>query len=352
MILFIFTVTIVMENTRIQKNYNLTGHNTFGIEVFAKEYFEVEDENDFKKIISQGLLTQGKRLILGGGSNVLFTENFEGLVIKNNIKGIEVIGENEDHVFVQAGAGEPWHEFVLHCIEKGWYGIENLSLIPGNVGASPMQNIGAYGVEIKDVFHELEAVHIATGLTHHFDQASCEFGYRESIFKKEMKNQYLISQVTFKLAKQPRFRIEYGAIKQELAQMNITKLTAKHVSDAVIRIRMSKLPDPKKLGNAGSFFKNPVVIQEVYDELKTKHEHLVGYPAGAGKMKLAAGWLIDQAGWKGRVVGKCGIHKLQALVIVNHGGASGKEVYDLSAEVMKSVKEKFGVGLEREVNIY
>jgi UDP-N-acetylmuramate dehydrogenase len=282
----------------------------------------------------------------------LFTKNFDGIVIKNNIKGIEVLGENDDHVFVQAGAGETWHEFVLYCINQGWHGIENLSLIPGNVGASPMQNIGAYGVEIKDVFHELEAVHIASGETHYFDKNACEFGYRESVFKKEMKNQYLISSVSFKLSKKPSFSVEYGAIKQELEQMNVSELTAKNISNAVINIRSSKLPDPKKLGNAGSFFKNPVIDTDLYEQVKKEHENLVAYPAGEGKMKLAAGWLIDQAGWKGKVVGNCGVHDLQALVLVNHGGATGEEIYDLSSEVLQSVKEKFGVDLEREVNIY
>lgn len=341
-----------MEKTTIQTDYNLKANNTFGIEVFAKKYTEINDEDDFKSLINDGVLVNDTRLILGGGSNVLFTKNFDGIVIKNNIKGIEVLGENDDQVFVQAGAGETWHEFVLYCIDQGWYGIENLSLIPGNVGASPMQNIGAYGVEIKDVFHELEAVHIATGETHYFDKNACEFGYRESVFKKEMKNQYLISTVSFKLSKKPNFSVEYGAIKQELEQMNVSELSAKTISNAVINIRSSKLPDPKKLGNAGSFFKNPVIDEELFEQVKKEHENLVAYPAGAGKMKLAAGWLIDQAGWKGKVVGNCGVHDLQALVLVNHGGATGEEIYDLSSEVLQSVKEKFGVDLEREVNIY
>jgi len=342
----------MMEKTAIQEDYNLKPNNTFGIEVFAKKYTEITDEDEFKTLINEGVFLNEERLILGGGSNVLFTKNFDGIVIKNNIKGIEVLGENDDHVFVQAGAGETWHEFVLHCIDQGWHGIENLSLIPGNVGASPMQNIGAYGVEIKDVFHELEAVHIPSGDTHYFDKSACEFGYRESVFKKDMKNQYLITAVSFKLAKKPNFSVEYGAIKQELEQMNISELSAKNISNAVINIRSSKLPDPKKLGNAGSFFKNPVVDATLYEEVKKAHENLVAYPAGVGKMKLAAGWLIDQTGWKGKVVGNCGVHNLQALVLVNHGGATGKEIYDLSGEVMQSVKEKFGVDLEREVNIY
>lgn len=341
-----------MQETLIQNDYNLKLRNTFGIEVFAKKYTEISDEQEFKTLIDDGALQDDERLILGGGSNVLFTKNFDGIVIQNDIKGIELLGENDDHVFVQAGAGETWHDFVLYCIDQGWYGIENLSLIPGNVGASPMQNIGAYGVEIKDVFHELEAIHIASGETHYFDKGACEFGYRESVFKKDMKNQYLISAVSFKLSKKPSFSVEYGAIKQELELMNISELSAKHISDAVIKIRSSKLPDPKKLGNAGSFFKNPVVDDSIFEKIKAEHENLVAYPAGEGKMKLAAGWLIDQAGWKGKVVGHCGVHKQQALVLVNYGGSTGQEIYDLSGEVLQSVKEKFGVELQREVNIY
>jgi UDP-N-acetylmuramate dehydrogenase len=341
-----------MQNTLIQNDYNLKANNTFGIEVQAKKYTEITDEDDFKSLIEDGVLLKDSRLILGGGSNVLFTKDFDGIVIKNNITGVELLGENDDHVFVQAGAGETWHDFVLHCIDKGWYGIENLSLIPGNVGASPMQNIGAYGVEIKDVFHELEAVHIPSGETHYFNKAACEFGYRESVFKKDMKNQYLISNVSFKLSKKPHFSVEYGAIKQELDKMKVSELTAKDVSNAVISIRSSKLPNPEVLGNAGSFFKNPVVDQMLFEQVKKAHENLVAYPAGKGKMKLAAGWLIDQAGWKGKVVGNCGVHDLQALVLVNYGGATGKEIYDLSTEVLQSVDEKFGVALEREVNIY
>jgi UDP-N-acetylmuramate dehydrogenase len=342
----------MIEKTLIHEDYDLKFSNTFGIQVLAKKFTEIQNEDEFKALINDGVLLKDERLILGGGSNVLFTKDFDGIVIKNSIKGIEVLGENDDEIFVQVGAGETWHEFVLHCIDQGWHGIENLSLIPGNVGASPMQNIGAYGVEIKDVFHELEAVHIASGETHFFDKKACEFGYRESVFKKEMKNQYLITSVSFKLSKTPNFSVEYGAIKQELEKMKVSELTAKSISDAVISIRSSKLPDPAKLGNAGSFFKNPVVDDEVYEEIKKQHENLVAYPSGEGKMKLAAGWLIDQAGWKGKVTGNCGVHNLQALVLVNHGGATGSEVYDLSSEVLKSVKEKFGVELEREVNIY
>lgn len=336
----------------IQENYNLKSVNTFGIESFAKQFVTVDSEEAIQALIDDKQLVNKEKLMLGGGSNLLFTKDFDGIVVKNDIKGIDLLGENDDHVFVQVGAGENWHQFVLNCIDKGWYGLENLSLIPGNVGASPMQNIGAYGVEIKDVFHELEAVQLSTGDVHYFDNKSCEFGYRESIFKKDMKNQYLISAVTYKLSKKSNFNIEYGAIKQELDRMNTAELTAKAVSDAVIAIRSSKLPDPKVLGNAGSFFKNPVVENSVAERLKEEFPNAVAYDLGTGRSKLAAGWLIEQAGWKGKVVGNCGVHHLQALVLVNHGNALGKEVYDLSTEILASVKEKFDVDLEREVNIY
>lgn len=336
----------------IQNNFQLQPYNTFGISAIAKQFVEVNNEDAVRALIDDQQLFGKDRLMLGGGSNLLFTKDFDGIVVKNNIKEIEVLGENDEFVFVQAGAGENWHEFVQYCIAQGWYGIENLSLIPGNVGASPMQNIGAYGVEIKDVFHELEAVHLASGEIHYFDIGACEFGYRESVFKKDMKNQYLISRVTYKLSKKPSFKVEYGAIKQELDNMNISELSAKSISEAVIKIRSSKLPDPAKLGNAGSFFKNPVISEELYQEVKSNHDNLVAYPANDGKMKLAAGWLIEQAGWKGKVVGNCGVHDLQALVLVNHGGAKGNEIYDLSSEIYSSVKEQFGVELEREVNIY
>lgn len=336
----------------IENNYNLKALNTFGIEAFASEYTEIFSEENMQSLIANQVLKKKQILILGGGSNLLFTKNYDGLIIKNNIRGIEVIGENDDHVFIQAGAGESWHEFVLFCIKNGWNGLENLSLIPGNVGASPMQNIGAYGVEIKDVFYELEAINLHTGEIHYFSNAACEFGYRESIFKKHLKNQYLISRVTYQLNKKPDFKVEYGAIKTELESMKVETLSAKAISDAVINIRSSKLPDPKKLGNAGSFFKNPVVDEKLLEEIKMNYPNVVAYPLENGKVKLAAGWLIEQAGWKGKIVGNCGVHHLQALVLVNHGNATGSELYDLSTEILNSVKEKFNVELEREVNIY
>lgn len=337
---------------KIEHNYSLNHLNTFGIPAIAKLFTTVKNEDAVRRLIDDQFFKKNEYLILGGGSNLLFTEDYNGLVVKNNLKGIEVIGENDDHVFVQAGAGENWHSFVTSCIEKGWNGLENLSLIPGNVGASPMQNIGAYGVELKDVFHELEAIHLASGEIHYFDKGQCEFGYRESIFKKDLKNQYMISRVSFKLAKKFNGNIAYGAIEEELSRLNITELNAPAVSQAVINIRKSKLPDPAVLGNAGSFFKNPVVKEELYQRIKQAHPNIAAYPADGGNFKLAAGWLIENAGWKGKKVGNCGVHDKQALVLVNHGGALGKEIFDLSTAILEDVKEKFGVELEREVNIY
>lgn len=291
-------------------------------------------------------------LILGGGSNLLFTKDFDGLVLKNNIKGIDIIEENENDILIQSGAGENWHEFVLYCVEKGYAGIENLSLIPGNVGASPMQNIGAYGVEIKDVFHSLEAIEIKTGEIKTFNTEECKFGYRESVFKNIFKNKYIITSVVFKLNKKPQFNVSYGAIESELKKMNVKELSLKAVSDAVINIRSSKLPDPKEIGNAGSFFKNPVISLEQFEKLKDRYPQMAYYKLPSGDIKIAAGWLIDHLGWKGKRIEDYGVHKNQALVLVNYGESEGKDIYDLSSLIMKSVLKNFQIKLEREVNIY
>lgn len=290
-------------------------------------------------------------LILGGGSNILFTKNVNGLVLKNELKGIEVISEAGDVVHVKAGAGENWHRFVIYCIQNNFAGVENLSLIPGNVGASPMQNIGAYGVEIKDVFHSLEAFHIKEKKIVSFSLDDCEFGYRESVFKGKYKNEFVITNVTYRLNKTPHYNISYGAIKEELEVMKIEDLGIQAISQAVINIRSSKLPDPAVIGNAGSFFKNPEVNNNEFENLKNKFPAMVGYDLNNGKTKLAAGWLIEQCGWKGFRKGDAGCHSRQALVLVNYGDATGEEIYTLSEEIINSVKEKFGVTLHREVNI-
>lgn len=336
----------------IEFDVSLKNFNTFGIDVSSKLFSQAENEDHVRNVIQSTEFMRNSSLILGGGSNVLFTKNFDGIVLRNHIQGIEVIEETKEYVLVKVGGGVVWHDFVLHCIKKGWHGVENLSLIPGNVGASPMQNIGAYGVEIKKVFHELEAIHLQTGEIHYFNNSACEFGYRESVFKNKLKGQYLISRVIYKLSKKGNYTISYGAIEKQLESMGVQELSAKSISDAVIAIRQSKLPDPKKIGNSGSFFKNPIVDKSTYHMVKSNFPDVVAYSAGKGFMKLAAGWLIEKAGWKGKTFDNYGVHKHQALVLVNYGGASGKEIYDLSAEILDSIKEKFGVQLEREVNIY
>lgn len=280
----------------------------------------------------------------------MLTGDYDGLVLKNEIMGIELVKEDDDHIYVKAGAGENWHRFVMDCVEKEYAGMENLSLIPGNVGASPMQNIGAYGVEIKDVFHELEACHVEDGTLHYFSAEDCAFGYRESVFKKKYKDQFIITSVTYRLNRQPQFNISYGAIKEELERMGVQHLSIRAISDAVIRIRSSKLPDPKETGNAGSFFKNPLIPNGQFILLKEAFPSIVAFPAG-DQTKLAAGWLIEQCGWKGFRRGDAGCYPKQALVLVNYGNATGREVYALSEEIIASVKDKFGVELEREVNV-
>jgi UDP-N-acetylmuramate dehydrogenase len=301
--------------------------------------------------LSHRAFAETQKLILGGGSNLLFTQNVNGLVLKNNLKGIELIKEDADFYYVKAAAGEVWHDLVMHCIEHQYGGLENLSLIPGNVGASPMQNIGAYGVEIKDCFQELEAMHIKEKTMHTFDRAACKFGYRESVFKQELKNQFVITAVTYRLNKKPVFKISYGAIEKELEQMGVKELSIRAISEAVCSIRSSKLPDPKVIGNAGSFFKNPEVVKSKFEFLQLKFPEIVGYPLENGNVKLAAGWLIEKCGWKGKRFGDAGVHKLQALVLVNYDAATGKEIYQLSQKIMDAVLNTFGVNLEREVNI-
>ena len=335
----------------ISSNISLKPYNTFGIEAFAKYFTSIDTIENIKELLQSTEYKNNERLILGGGSNMLLTKNVDAIVVKNNLKGITVVNETAEHVFVKCAGGEVWHEFVMWCINQNYGGLENLSLIPGCTGASPMQNIGAYGVEIKDTFYELEAVHAITGEEKTFSKSDCEFGYRESVFKHQLKNQFIITSVTFQLSKNPSFHIEYGAIKQELDTMNISELSIKAISQAVINIRSSKLPNPKEIGNAGSFFKNPEVSSNVYERLKNEFQNLVAYPLENGNYKLAAGWLIEQSGLKGYRVGDAGVHKLQALVLVNYGGATGNEIYDLSTHVLKTVHDKFGVELEREVNI-
>jgi UDP-N-acetylmuramate dehydrogenase len=337
----------------IKENISLKNYNTFGIDVYAKYFTQFSNVTElFEALEFYELPTANCQLLtLGGGSNILFAKNFDGLVLKNEIKGIEVVNEDAEYVYVKAGAGENWHQFVLYCIESNFCGVENLSLIPGNVGASPMQNIGAYGVEIKDVFFSLDAYHLADKKSVIFNLNDCAFGYRESVFKNKFRNQFIITNVTYKLKKQPIFNTSYGAIEQELEKMGVTQLSIKAISDAVINIRSSKLPNPKEIGNAGSFFKNPEVENATFEMLHSKFPDIVGYNLPNGNVKLAAGWLIEQCGWKGYRNGDVGCHSKQALVLVNYGNAKGEDIYNLSTQIIASVKEKFGVVLEREVNI-
>lgn len=335
----------------VKNNQSLLSHNSFGLDVFCKYFCDIFSIEDFLSLINQKVYLENFKLVLGGGSNILFRSDFEGIVIKNNLKGIALVKETSQNYFVKVGAGENWHQFVLWCLNKNYSGLENLSLIPGNVGAGPMQNIGAYGVEIKDVFQELEAVDLLTGEKVIFQKNDCEFGYRESIFKRKFKNKFLITSVIFKLDKIPNFNTSYGAIEQELEKMEVKNKTIQAISQAVINIRTSKLPDPLKIGNAGSFFKNPEISFAKFSALKNDFPDLVSYPLANGNYKLAAGWLIEQTGWKGKRVGDAGVHNAQALVLVNYGKAKGDELFTLSQNVLLAVQEKFGVELEREVNI-
>lgn len=336
---------------QVSENVLLKSYNTFGIDATARYFAAFSSVAGLQELMAAQRLQQLPQMILGGGSNILFTQDFNGWLLKNEIKGTSVVREDNDYVYVKAGAGENWHQFVQHCIGLNLAGLENLSLIPGNVGASPMQNIGAYGVEIKDVFHELEALHLQDNHLVTFNNADCHFGYRESVFKKEYRGQFAILSVTYRLSKQAHFNTSYGAINEELQRMNVSDLSIQAISQAVINIRSSKLPDPAKIGNAGSFFKNPTISKEQYTTLHAAFPQLVAYPVANEQFKLAAGWLIEQCGWKGCRKGDAGVHAKQALVLVNYGHAKGNEIYDLSQEILDSVEEKFGVLLEREVNI-
>ncbi|TSJ40176.1 UDP-N-acetylmuramate dehydrogenase [Fluviicola chungangensis] len=334
----------------IEHNISLKPYNTFGIDVKAKSFGRFRSVDELKDL----LRSRDKEIplfILGGGSNVLLTKDLPYFVLKNEISGIELVNETETHVVLKVGSGVEWHSFVRYTVEKGWGGIENMSLIPGSVGASPMQNIGAYGAEIKDTFVSLEALRIDTLEMCTFNKEECRFGYRESVFKRALKDQYVIVSVSYELSKNPKINTTYGAIQSEIEVMGVNEVTVDTVSQAVMNIRRSKLPDPNVLGNAGSFFKNPVVSKEVFDELLRNYPDAPHYPQESGEEKLAAGWLIEKAGWKGKRIGNCGVHEKQALVLVNYGGASGREIYDLSTAIIEDIQSKFGVTLEREVNI-
>jgi len=334
----------------IQSNFSLKNYNTFGIEAKARQFVAVHTVAELKTILEENKDEQ--KFILGGGSNMLLTKDIDALVIHIDLKGKTILKEDDDFVWVESQAGETWHDFVLWTIDNNFGGLENMSLIPGNVGTTPVQNIGAYGTEIKDTFVSCEAINIATQEIKTFTNADCKFGYRESIFKNEVKDQYIITAVIYKLTKRNhKINISYGDITAELAKNNITVPTLKDVSNAVIAIRQSKLPDPKELGNSGSFFKNPILLKSDFEKIHQKFPEMKYYEVSETEVKVPAGWLIEQAGFKGKRFGDAGIHKNQALVLVNYGNATGQEILTVSKDVQKTVFDTFGIQIEAEVNV-
>ena len=336
--------------SNILHNYSLKNYNTFGIPAKAKYFTSFSSEEELIDLLKNNLCKTEPLFILGGGSNILLTQDFEGIVLANNIKGINIISENEHNTSIAVGAGEVWHDFVLWSINKNLSGIENLALIPGLVGASPMQNIGAYGTEVKDVITRVSYIEIESGLKKEIRNSECDFGYRNSIFKEELKGKVVITEVVYQLSKTPLNNIKYGAIIEELKRLEKEPSPAS-IAQAVINIRSSKLPDPKVLGNSGSFFKNPIIETSKFEELKKEFPEMVGYTISETKTKIAAGWLIDNAGLKGYRKADAGVHKNQALVLVNYGNASGTEIINLAKKVQQKVKEKYGISIEPEVNI-
>ncbi len=337
---------------KIEENKSLKPLNTFGIDVKAAHFITISSLDQLEELFQTDVYRNEKHLILGGGSNVLFTNDFDGLIIKTALKGIEIINKTEETITIKVGAGESWHDVVMHCVQNNWGGIENLSLIPGTMGAAPIQNIGAYGVEIKNVIEEVAAIELANGAQKIFNNAECCFGYRESVFKSELREKYFISSVTLTLStKRHQLNVSYGAINDTLKQMNITTPTIQSVSKAVVHIRESKLPDPRVHGNAGSFFKNPTITKNHFELLQKINPTIPSYATVNQEVKVPAGWLIEQCGWKGKKINNVGVHLQQALVLVNYGNGNGAEILALSEKICASVKEKFDITLTPEVNI-
>ncbi len=337
---------------KISEHISLKKYNTFGIDVFAKFFAEINTEQELLELFSTNIFKRNRQIVVGGGSNILLSGDIDGLVIKNSIRGIDVCEENDKSVIIEAGAGVIWNDLVNFCVAKNWGGIENLSLIPGTAGAAPMQNIGAYGQEIKDVFSGLDGYYTRDGIKQSFSKDDCRFGYRESIFKHELKNKFIITKVRLSLSKNPVPNISYGTIRKEMENPGSKEFTIQDVSRVICKIRMEKLPDPEIIGNAGSFFKNPIIPTDQFESLKKKFPDIVSFPDGEGKVKLAAGWLIEKCGWKGTRIGNTGTHEKQSLVIVNYGGATGGEILELSEKIKASVSDKFGIVLKEEINIY
>ena len=333
---------------KLEHNISLKNFNTFGIDVLAKSYASITSNSELKELLH----LKKDIFVLSGGSNLLLTKDIDQLVVHINTKGIEVQEIDENKVLVSVQAGENWHDFVLWCISKNYGGLENLSLIPGNVGTSPIQNIGAYGVEVKDTIFEVEALEIETGATKVFKNKDCDFGYRNSIFKNKLKGQFIITRVSFKLTKNKHLlKFSYGAIQHELDSKGITTPGIKDISDAVVKIRNSKLPNPKEIGNSGSFFKNPIISIQDYTKLKDKYPDIPSYKVSDKAVKVPAGWLIEQSGFKGKRIGETGAHKNQALVLVNYGNATGSEIYTLAKGIQKTIQKKFNIELDIEVNV-
>lgn len=331
-----------------KENISLKSYNTFGIDVNAKRFISIDSVYQLQQLLK----IEKDVFLISGGSNMLLTKDIEKLVVHIDIKGISIDRENHNDIYLTVNAGENWHDFVLWCVSENYGGVENLSLIPGNVGTCPIQNIGAYGVEVKDTITKVEALEIETGKLVQFSNKDCNFGYRNSIFKNEVKGKYIITSVSFQLTKtNHNLNSSYGAIETELASKNITKPTLKDISEAVIAIRESKLPDPKKIGNSGSFFKNPVIAKSQFLELQKEYPNIPSYIVSDTEIKVPAGWLIEQAGFKGKRYGEFGVHEKQALVLVNYGNASGAEIYQLAEKIKESIFNKFGISLEIEVNI-
>lgn len=339
---------------KIEENVNLKAYNTFGIEAHARYFCKISTEEQLRELLSSEVYKNERHLILGGGSNILFTKDFDGLIIKVDLKGIKQQKETDDTIDINVKSGELWHNLVLYCVQHTLGGIENLSLIPGTVGAAPIQNIGAYGIEIKEVIQKVEAINLLTGEQKSFTNAECMFGYRESIFKHELKEKYFISSVTLTVTKKNHLlNTSYGAIQDTLKAMHVSEPTIKTVSDAVIHIRKTKLPDPAIIGNAGSFFKNPTITLSQYEQLKNLYSEIPGYPSVNQSVKVPAGWLIEQCGWKGKRVNNIGVHTQQALVLVNYGNGNGNgnEIFELAKNILSSVKKKFNITLALEVNV-
>jgi UDP-N-acetylmuramate dehydrogenase len=333
----------------IEECFSLKSFNTFGIEATARYFAETDNREDLRTVINVFRDNPLPKLIMGGGSNLLFLDNFQGVVIYPDIKGCELVRQNDDYVWIKACAGENWDKFVELCVSRNWGGVENLSLIPGNVGACPIQNIGAYGVEVKDVIDSVEAMSLETGDIHIFSNAECKFGYRDSIFKNEWKNRYIVVSVTFRLARNPVLNKEYKDVLEELKKSDAVNIAT--IREAIINIRRRKLPDPKDYGNAGSFYKNPVINRKQFEEIKNAYSDVPSYSVNEEEVKIPAAWLIQTAGWKGVREGNTGTHPTQPLVIINYGGAKGLEIFDFAKKIQQSIIDKFGIELEMEVRI-